>query len=69
MAHQPPPFVQIGGEQQMRVWGEGREGVRAVTHRGDLVWLSRVQPPPDQPRFLAVSDWLLADCSVPDVTR
>ena len=68
MAHQPPPFVQIGGEQ-MRVWGEGREGVRAVTHRGDLVWLSRVQPPPDQPKFLAVSDWLSADCSVPDVTR
>ena len=66
MAHQPPPFVQIGGEQQMRVWGEGREGVRAVTHRGDLVWLSRAQP--DQPNFLAVSDWS-ADCSVPDVTR
>ena len=68
MAHQPPPFVQIGGEQQMRVWGEGREGVRAVTHRGDLVWLSRVEPPLDQPNFLAVSDWS-ADCSVPDVTR
>ena len=66
MAHQPPPLVQLGGEQ-MRAWGEGREGVRAVTHRGDLVWLSRAQP--DQPNFLAVSDWLSVDCSVLDVTR